>query len=145
MRIKYIIFLLIFFCITIIIVNAQTDTINCVFAGYFGNSKFRVYYKNKKVKDINFRLHKAQRFNTYSVPKHSKNVNFEFVIDELQENQPVKFEIYLKRNFLSRYRNTDCSISFLCRKKYLVIYPDYRLKRRYYISYYWSDEYPLFE
>ena len=69
---------------------------------------------------------------------------FKMKADNWGQKEQVRIQIYRKGRFGLIYRSTDFSFKYDRSKKYLVIKREPRLKKKFAISCYWSNEEPKF-
>lgn len=113
-----------------------SDTLNCsdtikvqFFCSFSG--KYEIYWKSERI--------------FFGRVKRSRPVDtivLELVVDsnfrKNYESINIPLSIYRKRSIFG-YHDLEIAVPYSCEHPFLVLYPDYRLKRKYLITWDWSE------
>lgn len=97
-----------------------------VWQGLFNKEKYQIFIDGELYREI-----KPGNFNFYiTIPLDSN----------IKGCMPLNFDIYRKGKFGLFFRDTNCGAFYNEEKKFLIIYRNHKLKRRFAIDAIWSDE-----
>lgn len=117
----------------------QKTNINYCFIGHFGNEKYKIYYQDSCIKQINFREYKNKI--SLIVPRKFRIVCSDLKINPPAQNEEFGLRILRKRNLFAPYRDTNLQVIYSSRN-----YLFFKLnKRQDTVSYLWEDEIPGFQ
>jgi uncharacterized protein YfaT (DUF1175 family) len=109
----------------------QPDSLRIYFHGLDKHDKYLVYYNDSLVKTI-----------TGKTGFENHYVSIQIDTSILYKDNYWPITVYKKMFFGIFSINTYLKIDFQCMSKYLIIYKDFRVKRRYSLSYMWYFRLP---